>query len=288
MGERPLRQFYGDDRLQIDVDAELLDGVDEPWRRHRERLLSELEDLDAGQWRHSTRCDAWCVQDVVGHLLTADAFWVVSLASVQKGEPSAVLADFDPSTTPGQVIEPLRQLSHAEVLERFAAGTRTFLEVVDSLRSDDWSAVGESPIGHVPARLVLAHAHWDSWLHERDMLLPLDVDPPVESDELEVATWYALAVGGVQGGLIGDPSPVGPGASEPIDRVLGFEELPDRVLRVRIDEAVRIELSEEDRPPRVSAVELVDGFAGRLGDGWDTSTLPTHLADHLDRARSIL
>jgi hypothetical protein len=52
----------------------------------------------------------------------------------------------------------------------------------------------ESPAGHVPLRLVMQHALWDSWVHERDILLPLERSAAVEVDELRACLQYAAAL----------------------------------------------------------------------------------------------
>ena len=53
----------------------------------------------------------------------------------------------------------------------------------------------ESPAGHVPIRLLAYHALWDSWVHERDIALPLGLAPEVEPDEVRSCLRYAAALG---------------------------------------------------------------------------------------------
>jgi hypothetical protein len=61
---------------------------------------------------------------------------------------------------------------------------------------DTWAQTGESPpLGHVTLRLVAVHALWDSWIHERDILLPLGITPVEEHDEVLACLWYAAALG---------------------------------------------------------------------------------------------
>ena len=43
-------------------------------------------------------------------------------------------------------------------------------------------------------RLLAFHAIWDSWIHERDIALPLGQTPIVEADEVRSALRYAAAV----------------------------------------------------------------------------------------------
>ena len=128
---------------------------------------------------------------------------------------------------------------------------------------------------------------WDSWVHERDIALPAGRPFVVEEDELLMATWYGLAFGGLQGGVLGDESPAGPGAPAPIDAVLAFDDLPAHPIHIRIDERVSLALAPDatDPFPAGSALAMVDALTGRREDGW---SLPDDLADHLARARRTL
>jgi len=155
-------------------------------------------------------------------------------------------------------------------------------------RCTSWDAPGEAPFGHVPARFLLAHAYWDSWLHERDVLQPLGLADVVERDDLLAATWYTLVVGALQGGLVGDTDPVGPGPEAPIDVTLGFADLPDDPLHLTIDHGVSVMRSDTgDCVPAGRALDLVESLAGRIGAD-ELDSLPSDLAGQLGRAALIL
>jgi hypothetical protein len=181
----------------------------------------------------------------------------------------------------------MRSLSTDAILEQFRTGTETFIETVESMAPTNWELAGESPVGHVPARLVLAHALWDSWLHERDILLPLGLDVPVEADELAVSTWYLLAFGAAQGGLLDDVDPVGPGLTEPFDVELAFTDLPGWSIRLVVDRAVRAERGGPDAIDCGAAVDVVEHYSGR-GTGAAGPLVPAPLDAQLARAREIL
>jgi uncharacterized protein (TIGR03083 family) len=285
MGSRPLRQYY--DGVTIEVDDEL--PVIEPWLRHRRRLTAALAELTDDQWKATTRCTRWDARGVVGHLVTVDAFWVMSLRSAHAGEkPTTFIRGFDPSTGTDDLVAPLLDLPPEVVLEQFVAGTETLVATVESLTTDDWSALAEAPFGHMPARLILAHALWDSWLHERDILGPLGLAPPVEADEVLAATWYTLIVGGLQGGLLDDAAPVGSGPDAPIEATLRFTDLADEPLHVRVDTGVRITRANETAAvPAGSAVDLVESVTGRVPTR-ALHELPSDLAEQLGRAAQIL
>ena len=72
------------------------------------------------------------------------------------------MENFDPATgTDTQVVNVAPRVSHPELLDRFAAGTQEFVARVESFAPSDWDAIGESPLGHLPARLLFGHAFWD-------------------------------------------------------------------------------------------------------------------------------
>lgn len=285
MGTRPLRQYYDGVTVVVDEELPLL----EPWLRHRRRLVAELTALTEAQWKATTRCTSWDARGVVSHLVTVDAFWVTSLRAAHAREaPTTFIRGFDPSSGTDDFVAPMLELPTETILETFVAGTEMFVTTVESLDDEDFRALGEAPFGHLPARLLLAHAFWDSWVHERDILEPLGLAPVLEPDEVLAATWYALVVGGLQGGLLEDDAPVGPGPNEPIDVVLQFDDLPAHPLHVRIDTGVRITRARDAATvPAGSAVDLVEDGSGRRAGGF-SDTLPAELVVQLGRAAQIL
>jgi uncharacterized protein (TIGR03083 family) len=295
MAERSLRQFYDHD---MDFGLPLTaDDVVDPWLRHRHRFLEALRTLDDDQWRGPTRCDEWTVQEMINHLVTADGFFTFSLSSAANSEPTAFLRDFDPTTSPGEAAAGLGELSPAATLEAFDASTAALIAAVQSLDEASWRQVGESPLGHVPASMSLAHGAWDSMIHERDIFVPLDRAPDLVDDELWLAGVYSLWAAAIQGGLVGDTDAVDPGPDEPIEATLRFDEFSDRPIWLRIDETVRVEpvsagssTADADVSGRVvdagSMLALIEGFTGRADLSADA--LPADLRAHLARAGEIL
>ncbi len=167
----------------------------EPVARQRRRFRSLLASLDDRQWATPSRCAGWSVQDVVLHLITVNNFWESSVRAGLAGTPTQVLANFDPAAHPSLLIASMRTLSPAEVLERFSRSNDGLLDALAEVHGDGWDAIGESPAGHVSLRLLAQHALWDSWVHERDVALPLGMTPPVEVDEVQSCLRYAAAIG---------------------------------------------------------------------------------------------
>jgi uncharacterized protein (TIGR03083 family) len=166
-----------------------------PVVRQRRRLASILATLDDDQWATPSRCGGWSVQDVVAHLVGVTTFWQASVAAGRHGTPTTILANFDPAATPPMMVAPMRSLAPVEVLDRLTAADDGFLGAIADLDEDGWATLAEAPPGHMPVRLVCAHALWDSWVHERDIVLPLGLSPTVEADEVGLCLRYSAALG---------------------------------------------------------------------------------------------
>jgi uncharacterized protein (TIGR03083 family) len=183
-------------RAPLTIDGEAGDQA-VPVTRQRRRLEAMLAGLDEPQWNSASRCGGWSVQDVVAHLAGVNAFWEASVRAGLAGSPTQVLAQFDPVAHPPQLIEPLRGLAPADVLEQFARSNAVLLDALASLRDGDWEVLAESPVGHVSMRLLAHHALWDCWVHERDIAIPLGLAAVVEPDEVTSCLRYAAALGPV-------------------------------------------------------------------------------------------
>lgn len=166
-----------------------------PLLRQRRRLANLVAGLDDEQWSTSSRCQGWSVQDVVAHLVTVNEFWALSITSGASGSPTRYLEKFDPVETPAQLVDALRSYTSAETLDRFLQSNDALASAVTSLDTPSWSALAEAPPGHLSIRLVGLHALWDSWIHERDIALPLGLPTDEEGDEICASLAYVSALG---------------------------------------------------------------------------------------------
>ncbi len=237
--------------------AGLPDDQRAPVLRQRRRLEATLADLSIEDWRSASRCDGWTVQDVVAHVVGVNAFWQGSVLAGLAGTPTRVLAGFDPAATPTLMVEPMRALTPAEVLDQFVLSNDAFLGTIAELDEPAWSMLAESPAGHVPIRLLAQHALWDCWVHERDIALPLGLTPAVEPDELLSCLRYAAALSPAFAISSGSTS-VGVFAVEASNPELRFG------LEVGESVAVSEGLAARDAPClRGAAVELVEALSLR-------------------------
>lgn len=169
-------------------------AIAEPAIRQRRRLAETLASFDDEQWAHPSRCDSWSSRDVIVHLDGTNAFWSYSIAAGLRGDPSQVLAAFDPAATPAEMVAAAADLPTSAVLEQFVASSEALVDLLASLDEHDWTAQAEAPPGHLSVSAVAHHALWDSWIHERDILLPLGVTPDREADEVAASLRYVAAL----------------------------------------------------------------------------------------------
>lgn len=103
---------------------------------------------------------------------------------------------------------------------------------------------------------VVHHALWDSWVHERDILLPLGIDPVEEPDEIEACLRYVAALGPAFA-LTRDPGATG------VLQVRATD--PDHSFVVQVDghAAVRTGGGDADATVTGPAVELLESFSVR-------------------------
>lgn len=160
----------------------------------RRRLEALLESLDAAAWGSPTRCTDWRVHEVVAHLVTVNDYWAASARAARRGTPLQLLGGFDPAATPSALLSPLAGHTPRALLDRLLA-SHDALEA--SLTFDDvavWELPAETPIGHLALRSMAAHALWDSWIHERDIAVPLGIAVPDEPEELAEALRYVAGL----------------------------------------------------------------------------------------------
>ncbi len=260
-----LTPHYGDDPIVV-LDGPA-DAIVAPAVRQYRRLVAALAELTDEQWAHPTRCEGWDGVDVVVHLETATSFWALSIAAGRQGDPTRFLATFDPVATPAAMVAASGGPSPAEALEKISATIDGLVALVEGLDDAGLSALAEAPPGHVAVSTLLHHALWDSWVHERDILLPLGIAVDEEPDEVEACLRYGAALGPVFHLNQGRPERGTFGL-----RTTG----PDARALVHVGERVEVESGEGDVELCLtgSGVELLEALSIRrpldqpVPDGW--------------------
>jgi uncharacterized protein (TIGR03083 family) len=230
-----------------------------PFGTQRRRMLAMLKTLTDDQWKTPSRCDDWTVRDVVAHIVGVNSFWHSSIIAGLAGAPSRVLGGFfDPAATPGAMVEWMSALGSSEVLDQFIATSEQLLDTIDALTDEQWATLAEAPAGHVPIRLLVQHAHWDCWIHERDIVIPLGIAPTIDDDEVTSALRFAASISPALAIGLGTASPA----------CLAVEaERPTIQFVLDVDESVLVSVRDEptaSRPClRGDAVTLVEALSLR-------------------------
>jgi hypothetical protein len=101
---------------------------------------------------------------------------------------------FDPNVTPHEFVEAARAVPDAEVRDQFVVATPNRAAAIAGTSAEHWGDPSLSPLGAVPWWMSALHIFWDSWMHERDALLPIGIEPPVLDDELRPIATYVVGI----------------------------------------------------------------------------------------------
>jgi uncharacterized protein (TIGR03083 family) len=274
-----VHQFYAGDGAPMRIPAAPHQVVD-AWMSHRARMRAWIRGLDEAGWAGPTRCAGWTVTELVQHLISGSQFLGYTLHQSRKGEATQLLQNFDAQETPASSARLFAGLTPAQLCDQLVemdGRLESQLEMVDEAA---WYAPAEAPPGRVPAYVAVNHFLFDSWVHERDLMLPVGEVPPTEEHEAVVVASYVLALAGIA--RTAEEQPASATSMEvllsDLDRAIAVDRRADGVT-VHFGTA-------EDPQARVVGVtsELVDAATGRFdpdqlaGDPAATAYL-RHLAD---------
>jgi uncharacterized protein (TIGR03083 family) len=172
------------------------------WAGHRQRFMAVLQGFGPGDWAAPTRCADWSAQDVVRHLCDTN----LRAAAVRPDDHTLDSAvGFDPRITPGQWLTASAGESPDATLGRFVATTGERF-TLDRARLAQGARFGvRMPYGTVDWTVRVLHGFWDSWLHERDVLLARGIEHATDGDATVYATAYGLFIAAAVAAAFGDP-----------------------------------------------------------------------------------
>jgi uncharacterized protein (TIGR03083 family) len=211
--------------------------------RQRRRLEATFASLSDDDWRAPTRCENWTVQDVATHLDGVNGFFHSAIAAGLAGTPTRVLEGFDPKATPAAVVGAVSAKAPAATLAELVRSDDALCGLIDGLDDQQWSTIAEGPPGFVPVRLLVHHALWDSWTHERDVGLPLGLAVAEEPEEIMACLRYVAGFGPAVALTLG--------TAKPAVMVLETTD-PDGLVAVEVTDRVVV----HDQPPTDAAVVL--------------------------------
>ena len=257
-----VRQFYGGDGVPMAVPGRP-EEIAAAWRSHRQRLRGWFGALDDDRWSGPTRCTEWSVRDLAQHLISGAQFLGYTLHQSKKGEATRLLEGFDPQLTPRLTAAQFAGLSPQDLIDQLEAIDERVDAELDALADAGWTAPAEAPLGKVPAYVSVNHFLFDSWVHERDLMLPAGEVPLVDLNEAATVASYVVALAGV-GPAVDDGTPTRSTLTVHLTDL-------DRHLHVEVSGGrVEVSYSAPTAEPDVAgtAADLVDLATGRsIGSG---------------------
>ncbi len=239
--------------FELSTDRSLID-LDQRYRAlydaQAARLVPVLESLTDEQWAAPSRNERWTVQQTMQHV----AGVLIENVRVIDGLGRTWSADFDPHRSPQEDIDSRADETPAETIAGYVEASRRYREHL-ATRSD--SEERRPMLWGDPAdfRLFQLHLHWDAWIHERDMFVPLEVDPPDDVEALRFATAYGVLFAGVAVKMAGGE----------VDVDLAVDDLGGLRLQVSPD-AIRVGFEPGGSRSGIhvaGAAALADALAGR-------------------------
>jgi uncharacterized protein (TIGR03083 family) len=167
----------------------------------RQRLVTVLQGFGPEDWAAPTRCANWSAHDVVRHLGDSSAIAV----GVGMNDLTLDLSSgFDPRITPRQWLAASAGESPDATLDRLVATTEELLALArDRLAQDHRFDVG-LPFGPMDWTILMLHGLWDSWIHERDVLLARGTEHTEDDDATLYATSYGVFIAAAVASMFGD------------------------------------------------------------------------------------
>lgn len=163
----------------------------EVFTAQRQRFVRVLEGFGPGDWAAATRCAGWSAHDVVRHLCDCNA---IGLAAGPGDGTLDHAEGFDPRITPCQWLTASEGESPDATLGRFVTTTTELLVLARDRLAQGRRFNVRLPYGPMDWTVLMLHGFWDSWLHERDVLLARGADHLTDGDATAYATNYGVFI----------------------------------------------------------------------------------------------
>ncbi len=181
-----------------DLDPEHLLEV---FGEQRQRFVAVLEGFGPGDWATPTRCADWSAHDVVRHLCDGNE---LAAAAGPDDRTLDITAGFDPRITPRGWLTASAGESPDATLSRFVATTEELLALWRARLAQNRRFNVRLPYGPMDWTVFALHGFWDSWLHERDVLLTRGTEHPTDDDATVYAAAYGLFIAAAVASMFGD------------------------------------------------------------------------------------
>jgi uncharacterized protein (TIGR03083 family) len=174
----------------------------EVFGEQRRRFVAVLRGFGPADWAAPTRCPDWSAHDVVRHLCDVNAI------ATDAGPDDCTLglaAGFDPRITPRGWLTASAGETPAVTLNRFETSTEEVLALLQARLAQGRRFDVHLPYGPMDWTVFMLHGFWDSWLHERDVLLARGAEHSASVDATGYAVAYGLFISAAVASLFGDP-----------------------------------------------------------------------------------
>jgi len=182
-----------------DLDPEHLLEV---FGEQRRRFVQVLREFRPDDWAAPTRCADWSAHDVIRHLCDCNA---IAAGAGPDDRTLDITAGFDPRITPRGWLTTSAGESPDDTLGRFVTTTDEALAVLCTRLAQNCRFDVRLPYGPMDWTVLVLHGFWDSWLHERDVLLARGTEHPTASDATGYAAAYGLFIAAAVASMFGDP-----------------------------------------------------------------------------------
>jgi uncharacterized protein (TIGR03083 family) len=171
----------------------------EVFGRQRYRFAAVLHGFSPGDWAAPTRCADWSAHNVIRHLCDCTA-----IAAGTDDRALDMTAGFDPRLTPREWLTASVGESPDATLSRLVAMTDDLLSLTHDRLAQGRRFDVSLPYGPMDWTALVLHAFWDSWIHERDVLLARGAKHPTDDDATGYATAYGLFLAATVASMHGD------------------------------------------------------------------------------------
>jgi uncharacterized protein (TIGR03083 family) len=172
--------------------------------QQRERFLAVLRGFGPDDWAAPTRCAEWSAHDVVRHLCDGNTIGCNTVGAGRDDGTLDIGAGFDPRVTPREWLTTTAGESPVVTLGRFVATTEEVLGLARGRLAGRRSFDVRLPYGRMNWTVFLLHDFWESWIHERDVLLSRGAEHPTDDDATFYATAYGVFIAAAVASLFGD------------------------------------------------------------------------------------
>jgi uncharacterized protein (TIGR03083 family) len=174
----------------------------EVFGQQRRRFTAVLQEFGPGDWAAPTRCAGWSAHEVVRHLCDGAA---LSAGAGPDDRTLDLTAGFDPRTTPRRWLTASAGEPPEATLCRFMTTTEEMLALLHEHLAQHRRFDVRLPYGPMDWTVFVWHGFWDSWLHERDVLLPRGTGHPTDGDATGYAAAYGVFIAAAVASMSGDP-----------------------------------------------------------------------------------